>query len=449
MDARARDNLRSRSEGNHNRVHRWVSGFLTNPDPNFDAGGTMLKMTSPNDPIFFLHHAQIDRMWNIWQARHPGTTPYLPDSGAATGHNLNDDLIFHHPGETPPWPGTERPSDLLTSHTIHGTGVWYDTDIPEITLETPAVDFGNVPEGLTTFRAARFRVKTCQRTWFRITVPPPAGNFGLAEGQTDFYVDPQDGADEVFGLVFFQFHSVAGPQPPVMATIQPFIVDSEGEYTGTIGAEFNVGPAVVVTLMAASVPRTDYAVALVLDRSYSMSTPAGSMTRSQLLRNAVSVFVDLMRDTEQLGVVSFDDQVATLTSPAIRFMDAGGKAAVHTIAESSDLDPRGDTGIGLGITEGHNALLTSAAGLTRAMLVFTDGHENVPPDVSALPDGIIDSRTYAIGFGRVNDVNRDVLDDITERTDGDLIITGEIDSDQQRFLNNGESDLSVGHAERF
>jgi tyrosinase len=35
----------------HNLVHRWV-------------GGTMGAMTSVNDPVFFLHHANIDRLWS-------------------------------------------------------------------------------------------------------------------------------------------------------------------------------------------------------------------------------------------------------------------------------------------------------------------------------------------------------------------------------------------------
>lgn len=43
----------------HNRVHVWV-------------GGSMLPMTSPNDPSFFLHHCNVDRIWAQWQAKHPG-----------------------------------------------------------------------------------------------------------------------------------------------------------------------------------------------------------------------------------------------------------------------------------------------------------------------------------------------------------------------------------------
>ncbi|QRW21114.1 tyrosinase [Rhizoctonia solani] len=32
-------------------------------------GGDMLEHYSPNDPLFYLHHAQIDRIWTLWQGR--------------------------------------------------------------------------------------------------------------------------------------------------------------------------------------------------------------------------------------------------------------------------------------------------------------------------------------------------------------------------------------------
>ncbi|KAI9167905.1 Tyrosinase ustQ [Paramyrothecium foliicola] len=34
-------------------------------------GGDMMPSTSPNDPIFFLHHAQVDRLWTLWQNADP------------------------------------------------------------------------------------------------------------------------------------------------------------------------------------------------------------------------------------------------------------------------------------------------------------------------------------------------------------------------------------------
>ena len=49
----------------HNRVHQWV-------------GGHMIGGTSPNDPVFWLHHAFIDLISVRWQRQHP-RSGYLPD----------------------------------------------------------------------------------------------------------------------------------------------------------------------------------------------------------------------------------------------------------------------------------------------------------------------------------------------------------------------------------
>ena len=54
----------------HNRGHGWVGGDMANP------------MISPNDPIFWLHHAQIDRIWSEWQTRNPGEKPFLSGADA-------------------------------------------------------------------------------------------------------------------------------------------------------------------------------------------------------------------------------------------------------------------------------------------------------------------------------------------------------------------------------
>jgi tyrosinase len=94
----------------HNLVHRWI-------------GGNMVDMTSPNDPVFWLHHCNCDRLWAIWQLEHPKELPYLPSSGAAVGHNLNDIMIFHLPNEVAPWEGNYRPYDVLDHQAL---GVAYD-----------------------------------------------------------------------------------------------------------------------------------------------------------------------------------------------------------------------------------------------------------------------------------------------------------------------------------
>ena len=67
----------------HNVVHLLVGGIWQD-----SIGGTITAMTSPNDPAFFVLHANIDRLWSAWEERHPDA--YLPVTGGEPGHNLND-----------------------------------------------------------------------------------------------------------------------------------------------------------------------------------------------------------------------------------------------------------------------------------------------------------------------------------------------------------------------
>jgi tyrosinase len=72
----------------HNRVHLWVGGvwgFKLKHGPN---QGTMALNTSLNDPVFWLHHANIDRIWAQWEAMH--RYQYRPLHGQRRGENLHD-----------------------------------------------------------------------------------------------------------------------------------------------------------------------------------------------------------------------------------------------------------------------------------------------------------------------------------------------------------------------
>ena len=84
---------------NHNLVHSLVGGSVPNPNPNetnrrlLTFGTISNTPASPNDPVFWLLHANADRLWAEWQKNGrkgsrfyavPGTEPY--------GHNLNDKM---------------------------------------------------------------------------------------------------------------------------------------------------------------------------------------------------------------------------------------------------------------------------------------------------------------------------------------------------------------------
>jgi tyrosinase len=56
----------------------------------------MEPMTSPNDPIFFLHHCFIDKVWADWQTQqkqdYPDAPQYAPEVDGPPGHNIGDQL---------------------------------------------------------------------------------------------------------------------------------------------------------------------------------------------------------------------------------------------------------------------------------------------------------------------------------------------------------------------
>jgi len=111
-------------------VHVWV-------------GGSMGPMSSPNDPVFFLHHCNVDRLWAQWWSDDP-KRPYLPADGVPnptdpvggqvidlTGHHLHDPM--------PPWDGRNDPRkgvmpSITPAQVLNhiALGYKYDTDPPSL-----------------------------------------------------------------------------------------------------------------------------------------------------------------------------------------------------------------------------------------------------------------------------------------------------------------------------
>lgn len=62
---------------NHNGPHAWV-------------GGTMNSNNSPLDPIFFSHHAMVDKIWQDWEDQTPGIQSVFPTpSYTIPGYNTS------------------------------------------------------------------------------------------------------------------------------------------------------------------------------------------------------------------------------------------------------------------------------------------------------------------------------------------------------------------------
>ncbi|MGH3548722.1 MAG: tyrosinase family protein [Pseudonocardiaceae bacterium] len=75
----------------HNTVHVWVGG------PMQDLG------TAPADPLFWLHHANVDRIWESWRGHNPGLNPTLTGTDAVLD----------------PWSDTEPKTRDLVNYNYH------------------------------------------------------------------------------------------------------------------------------------------------------------------------------------------------------------------------------------------------------------------------------------------------------------------------------------------
>lgn len=67
--------------GMHGAAHIWVGGTAGN------------VAASPNDPIFWMLHANVDRIWAEWQINGRWGSDFYPASGEAYGHNLFDEMF--------------------------------------------------------------------------------------------------------------------------------------------------------------------------------------------------------------------------------------------------------------------------------------------------------------------------------------------------------------------
>jgi tyrosinase len=62
----------------HNRVHVWV-------------GGDMMPSSSPNDPVFYLNHCNVDRIWQAWLEQNGDVyVPAQNEPESLRGHRIND-----------------------------------------------------------------------------------------------------------------------------------------------------------------------------------------------------------------------------------------------------------------------------------------------------------------------------------------------------------------------
>lgn len=197
-----------------------------------------------------------------------------------------------------------------------------------------------------------------------------------------------------------------------------------------------------VTIDGNSVARATTAVAFALDRSGSMSDDRGDgETKHRSLQEAANLFVDLMLQGDGVGLARFNEN-AQPVEPVLELGDGmlsdTKRGQIHDAIDGNELDPGGATSIGDGIYEARQLLAGVSSYDHEALVVLTDGIENRERWISDVSDEI-DETTYAIGFGKPQNISVAALQTISGNNGGYLLVTGAIGQDnrfrlQKHFL---------------
>jgi hypothetical protein len=396
------------------------------------------------DPLVFLLHSNVDRLFARWQTdpAHPErlnpTTVYsgLDASELAELDNNVEPWStgvgeFH---EIRPWsPPENQGVPFNYKHITVVAPPCYDTNqssFKVLEAENPfnmgtnrfQVIFNDVPEEETTWRPAVVRVFSCGDVTIRVKAgTEPAAPFGVVTPSVLTHHTPTTFVDV---KLWFQFTAGAvGTAPQNLGPVNTTLECVE------TGQEF------LFELRANTIHRETVAVELSLDQSGSMSDPAGTSgaTRLLVLKDAANLFANLIQKNNGIGIVRFDEDAYPPTHPTFGgmvitkvlsdgFGDPARIAALNAIAAHG---AHGATSVGDGLVMARNQLNALAPGSYdhKAILLLTDGLENRAEWIAGV-GGSIDNRTFAVGLGNEFQVNTTALTAVAGGTGGYLLLSG-------------------------
>jgi hypothetical protein len=405
--------LDSNVSGPHGSAHFYIGGTLSDAHYSF------------HDPVVFLLHSNLDRLWAEWQTEpgHPErlapATAYGPYSGSPSINELVQPWAGDvGTGATPlrPWTAPDHMEVTKTYKDISVvTPPCYDTlptAVHVVTAENPGglVNFTDVPQLETAIRAAVFQVRACGEINLRVTAGP-AAPFAVHLPLNGVLTVPRHAQILQIGRLWFSY--TGGPGGSTAASDVTIHCDETGE-------DF------VFHLHANSIARPTVAVMLTLDQSGSMRELAGidaTTRRIDVLHQAATSFVQLVQDNNGVGIVSFD-HAAHPGTPVTRFTSGAFDPAKATaIAAIAGISPAGATSIGNGLQLARNSLNPVAGYDRKALIVFTDGLENTQLWITDVA-GTINDRTFAIGLGTAQQVSAGALTSLANHTQGYLLLSG-------------------------
>lgn len=302
-------------------------------------------------------------------------------------------------------------------------------DTSFITLVTPHLTFQDVPQGpMGMSRKAALAIAFEVRS---------TGSAVTLE------VQPGDGPAHPRLTLSATADTVGPTAGNEIATARLWLIYETGAVGETITDDVTVrhvasGQSWTITVSANTVGRKVAAAALVLDRSGSMSEDRGDgQSKHQSLKEAASIFVDVMLEGDGVGLVRYDQNaqpvqpVTALGPPGDPF---GSRQTTKDLINGPSFAPAGATSIGDGIFEGRQLLSAAGAGYdVKSLVVLTDGKENQPRWISDVA-AQINELTYSVGLGTPQNTSAPALQTISGNNGGYLLVTGAITGDNRFIL---------------
>jgi len=414
-------------------AHSYIGGTLSNPHYSF------------HDPFVFLLHSNLDRIWAKWQTE-PGHPERFNPGTAYAGLSISDltTLATEH---VEPWAGgtglepwasdpTKRAVITYTDISVVSPPC-YDTNgssFQVLEAENPLdvgtsryqVIFNSVPEEETTWRPATIRAYSCGDVTIRVKPgTEPAAPFSIVTPSVVAQYGPNPFVDL---RIWFQFTAGAvGTAPQTLGPVNTTLHCDES------GQDFDF------ELKADTIHRPSVAVELTLDQSGSMAWAAGTSgaTRLQILKDAATLFANLIQKNNGIGIIRFDQDAYPPNDPTYGGMPItkvlsdgfAEPARVTALGAIAAHGAHGDTSVGDGLEMARNQLNALPGGSydQRAILLLTDGLENQPKSIADV-SGTIDARTFAVGLGNEAQVNTQALATIAGSTGGYLLLSGILSS---------------------
>ncbi len=188
-------------------------------------------------------------------------------------------------------------------------------------------------------------------------------------------------------------------------------------------------------------------IVVVMDRSGSMGAAAGYrgelLERIELAHQAVELLLGGLPDGTRVGIVSYDDQVATVVEPT----DVAGNRESIIRRVRDEVTPRGSTNAEAGLIRGYELALAEAeAGWSVLVMLLSDGVANVGATrtdeiLSEIGDrGDIGLTTIGVGLGPFNDA---LMEQLANTADGTYHYIDSFGEARRIFVDNLASLLSV------